>query len=404
MPDDRPLDVVTSHPQLAELARHLRDAGRFAFDTEFVSESTFDPELGLIQVATRDRLALVDPLAVDDLSPFWDVLHDPAVEVVMHAAGEDLWIALRRSGRLPARVVDVQLAAGFVGFGYPISLGQVIQQCVGANLSSGDTRTDWLRRPLSESQLHYALDDVRYLLQAADQIERRLEDLGRRDWVEDEYRELLRAVGSRDDLERWRRLSGLSGLSRRGLEAARRLWLWRRDQARRLNRPARHVLRDDIIITIAKKMPTTPAELEQLRDLPRGMPRDRVAALLDCVRAAKATPDADLPSPGERADESRGLTMVANLLSAVLNRCCAEHKIAAGLVGTVADLKDLARWERAGRPPDARPALAQGWRFEVAGRQLLDVVSGRSTLRVADIDSEMPLEIEPARDDSGARR
>jgi ribonuclease D len=398
MPDDRPLDSIQSPGELAELVDHLRASRRFAFDTEFVSESTFEPDLGLIQIATADRLALVDPLAVGDLTRFWDVLHDPAVEVVMHAAGEDLWIASRRSGRLPARVVDVQVAAGFVGFGYPVSLGHLAHQCLGVTLTTGDTRTDWLRRPLAESQLRYALDDVRHLLRIADLIEGRLDELGRRAWAEGEYVELLRSVEGRDEPERWRRLPGLSGLNRRGLEAARRLWLWRRDQARRVNRPVRHVLRDDVIISLAKKMPASPAELEQLRDMPRGMPRDRVAALLDCVEQARAAPAADLPEPPERHDESRGLAMVANLLSAVLNRCCAEHRVAPGLVGTASDLKDLARWHRAGRPAGHVPALAEGWRADVAGRQLLDVLAGRSTLRVGDIDSEMPLEIEPAPD------
>ncbi len=152
--------LIASQPAMDELVGHLRAAGRFAFDTEFVSEDTFEPILCLIQVATRDRLAVVDPLAVKDLSGFWDVVNDPEIEVVMHAAGEDLRIGRFQSGRLPARVVDVQVAAALIGFGYPLSLGNLIHGILGVSLPGGETRTDWRRRPLTEAQLRYALDDV----------------------------------------------------------------------------------------------------------------------------------------------------------------------------------------------------------------------------------------------------
>src|SRR5262249_18911243 len=160
--------LIITTPQLLALVEHVRAMARFAFDTEVVLEDTFEPVLWLIQVATRERLALIDPLAVRDLDPFWDVVCDPAIEVVMHAAGEDLRICLIKSGRLPRRVYDVQLAAGLAGFSYPLSLVNLVGQVLGVSLSGGETRTDWRRRPLSSGQVEYALDDVRYLLDLAD--------------------------------------------------------------------------------------------------------------------------------------------------------------------------------------------------------------------------------------------
>ena len=145
--------LVTSTAQLHALMDHVRAAGRFAFDTEFVSEETFEPVLCLIQVATRDRLALVDPLAVRDLDPFWDVVCDPSLEVVMHAAGEDLRICRIKTGPPAAHVFDVQIAAGLVGFSYPLSLGNLVSQVLGVSLAGGETRTDWRRRPLSTAQV-----------------------------------------------------------------------------------------------------------------------------------------------------------------------------------------------------------------------------------------------------------
>jgi len=167
MPDE---SLIATPGQLRELIGHVRAAGRFGFDTEFVSEETFEPVLCLIQVATRDRLAVVDPQAVGDLGPFWEVVHDPAVEVVMHAAGEDMRICLLRTGAVPRRVYDVQIAAGLVGYSYPLSLTNLVSQVLKISLPGSETRTDWRRRPLTPAQLRYALDDVRHLLDVADRL------------------------------------------------------------------------------------------------------------------------------------------------------------------------------------------------------------------------------------------
>ena len=168
MADATPEAIITTPAQLKGLVDHLRAIGRFAFDTEFVSEETFEPVLCLIQVATRERLAVIDPLAVRDVSPFWDVVLDPSIEVVMHAAGEDLRICLLRTRALPRRVFDVQMAAGLAGLTYPLSLVNLVGQVLGISLAGSETRTDWRHRPLSAAQLNYALDDVRYLLDVAD--------------------------------------------------------------------------------------------------------------------------------------------------------------------------------------------------------------------------------------------
>src|SRR4051812_3274087 len=211
---------VATRSGLDELVTHLRDAGRFAFDTEFVSEETFEPVLCLVQVATRDRLAIIDPLAVRDLSPFWDVVLDPGVELVMHAASEDLRICRFQTGRVPSHVFDVQVVAGLVGYGYPLSLGNLVNQVLRVSLPGGETRTDWRRRPLSPAQLRYALDDVRHLLDLADRLGVELDRLGRASWAESELAGFVAAIQDRAGEERWRRLPGLHQLNRRGLEVA----------------------------------------------------------------------------------------------------------------------------------------------------------------------------------------
>ena len=383
--------LVTTPDGLAALVDHLRGAGRFAFDTEFVSEDTFDPVLGLIQVATEDRLAAIDPLEVEDLSPFWGVILDPEIEVVTHAAGEDLRIVRVQAGRLPGRVVDVQVAAGLLGFSYPASLGNLVSQVVGVHLAGGETRTDWRRRPLSEAQVRYALDDVRHLLPLADRLEKRLDGLGRLDWAEQEYRALIRRVESRDDDDRWRRLPGLHHLNRRGLEVARRMADWRRDEAKRVDRPLRQVLRDDLLVAIAKRQPTNRRDLEALRDFNRPHLLSQSPAILAVIAAGREVADGDLPEHSERHDEGPGLTMVVNLLAATLARCCAQASVAASLVGSNSDLKELVRWHAEGEPEGRRPDIAAGWRGEVCGSALIDVLAGRLALKIVDPTADVPV-------------
>ncbi|MFO0909114.1 MAG: ribonuclease D [Isosphaeraceae bacterium] len=385
---------ITTPAELAELVAHIRSVGRFAFDTEFVSEQTFEPVLCLVQVATTERLVAIDTIELPDLHPFWDVVTDPLVEVVMHAAGEDLRICRLQTGRVPQRVFDVQIAAGLVGFAYPLSLGNLVSQALKISVFGGETRTDWRKRPLTNSQLRYALDDVRYLLPLADQIRGSLERLGRLAWAEAEFTDFLSEIESRHEADRWKRLSGLHQLNRRGLEVARRLYHWRHEEARRQNRPFRQLLRDDLLVAIAKRQPTTKSDLEALRDFNRPQLLSRSGEILSLIGAALSVPIDELPEPLERHEEGPGLTMVVNLLAAAMANCCAQFRVATGLFGTNSDLKELVRWHVEGRPSDRRPFLASGWRDEVCGEILLDVLAGSRSLRVVDPSADVPVSVE----------
>jgi ribonuclease D len=396
MTDRRVSVAITSQPRFDELVDHLRATGQFALDTEFVSEDTFEPELGLIQVATRERLATIDPLAVADLKPLWEVVLDPNIEVVMHAPSEDLRILKHKTGQLPARVVDVQRAAGLIGLNYPSSLGNLTAACLRVTLDSRETRSDWRRRPLSDAQLRYALDDVRYLHDLYDDIRAKLDKLGRRAWAEEEYRALLQRIDELDDQERWRRLPGLNQLNRRGLEVARRLWEWRRDRARHTNQPLRRVMRDDVLVAIAKRQPVSRADLEALRDIQRTGLRTVANELVALVQEARAVADHELPARLELRDEGRTSGMVVNVLMAVLQRCCSEQQLAASLVGTASDLRELVHWQTS-HDDAPLPTLLRGWRQQACGDLLLEVLAGRRSLRITDPAGEVPLAIDDVR-------
>jgi ribonuclease D len=395
MADEDGAPLIASVSGLEDLVDHVRASGRLAFDTEFVSEETFEPVLCLIQVATRDRLAVVDPLAIGDITPFWDAINDPSIEVVMHAASEDLRICRLKTGTVPQRIFDVQIAAGLVGFGYPLSLGNLVGQALRATVSGGETRTDWRRRPLSSAQLRYALDDVRYLLDLADLFAAQLAEMNRTEWAEAEFARFVTEIANRAPEDRWRRLPGLHLLNRRGLELARRLSSWRYDEARRANRPLRQVLRDDLLVAIAKRQPANRRDLEALRDFNRPHLLHRASDILAVVADAQRVPVDELPEAAGRHEDGPGLTMVVNLLNAALAQCCAEHKVAASLVGSTHDLKELVRWHSQGCPEGHPPDLASGWRATVVGGPLLDVLSGRCALRVVDPQADVPVALEP---------
>jgi ribonuclease D len=386
--------TILNVAQLERLVAHMRDCGRFAFDTEFVSEETFEPVLCLIQVATRERLVIIDPLEVRDLSAFWGVVTDPAVEVVMHAASEDLRICHLRAGKLPEKVFDVQLAAGFVGFSYPLSLVNLVGQVLGITLPGSETRTDWRRRPLSTAQREYALDDVRYLLDLADYLGKRIEELKRTSWANVEFRDLVSAVAERAEEDRWRRLPNLNQLSRRGLEAARQLAFWREDDARRRNRPLRQVMRDDLLVGIAKRLPRNARELEALRDFNRPALLGHTNTILAILDRARTVPEDQLPALSSRPEEPPGVSMVSSMLSAALAQHCAQNQVATALVANATDLRHLVRWHFEERDESRRPLLLQGWRHEFCGQLLLDILDGRLALRVADPGSEFPVALE----------
>jgi ribonuclease D len=402
MPDPpSEVPLISTASGLRELADHLRTSGRFAFDTEFVSEESFEPVLCLVQVATHDRLVVVDPMAIDDFSPFWEAVTDPAVEVVMHAAGEDLRICRFQTGRLPTRVVDVQIAAGLVGYGYPLSLGNLVRQELGISLPGGETRTDWRRRPLSAPQLRYACDDVAHLITLADRLGGRIAAWGRSDWAESEYRRLIATIDARSDEDRWRRLPGLHQLSRRGLETARRLAEWRKEEAKRSNRPLRQIIRDDLLVAIAKRQPSNRRDLEALRDFNRPHLHAKSREILELINEAQTVPLDDLPEHAERHEEGPGLAMVVSLLAATLNQCCAESRISPALVGSSSDLKALVRWFVEECPEGHEPDLVRGWREEVCGRTLVDVLAGRRALRVVDPAADVPVALDPVSKPSG---
>ena len=225
-------DNITTDSQLAELCDRLASAKRIGFDTEFVSEFTYLPDLCLVQVEYDGRLAVIDSHAVDDMKPFWQALVEGDHETICHAGREEFRFCVHSVEDAPKIWFDVQLAAGMIGLEYPISYGKLLQRLLKTNLPKGETRTDWRRRPLTAAQIEYALHDVIHLPQLCDLIKERLDELGRLDWYETEAIAWQENVRASEKRERWRKISGTSGLPARTLSIVKELWRWRDTEAR----------------------------------------------------------------------------------------------------------------------------------------------------------------------------
>lgn len=396
-------DHVTTDRQFTELCAELAEAPVIAFDTEFVSEHTYRPQLCLIQVAAAERMAVIDPQAIGDVTPFWELLAAPGHETLVHAGREELLFCLAAVGRPPTRLFDIQIAAGLVGHEYPAGYGSLMYKLLGTKLHKGETRTDWRRRPLSKNQIAYALDDVRYLESMAAQLRTRLAALDRTAWMEGEMQAWQTEVGATRGGERWRKVSGTSGFSRRSLAVVRELWRWREGEAAKRDWPARRVLRDDLIAELAKRRSSEAGQIRAVRGMERRDLQRALPELAAAVQAGLEIPDDECPATNRREAPAQ-LNVLGQFLSTALMSICRAADLAPSIVGTASDVRELVGYrlgllERTEQ--EEPPLLGRGWRAEVVGRLIDDLLAGRLAIRIGDPTSTDPLVFEPAQGTAG---
>jgi ribonuclease D len=388
-------ELVVSQPeQLVSCLDHLAAAPAIAFDTEFVGEDQYRPELCLVQVATAEQLFVIDPFTSGPLDGFWKILLDPDKTVVVHAGREDLRICNFAIGKPPTNVFDVQIAAGLVGYSFPMGYAGLVQDLLGVRMTKGETLTDWRRRPLHPAQLRYAFDDVRFLLPAWKKLTDRLKRNLRLSWATEEFEAFVKkAVADDATVERWRKVKGIGGLDRRGLAIAREVFGWREAFAQRVNRPPRMLLRDDLLAEIARRSPSRIDDLQTLRGLPRG----EQEAILEAVRRAKSLPPEEFPEIEFRDNDPAHVVLLGSLLSVVLADLCARKRIAANLVASGQDLRAVVRARANGSDlPDV--PLTRGWRSQAILSEILAILDGRHALRIVQPSSNAPLAYLPVND------
>ncbi len=388
--------VITQPQELAACCEQLAGCARFGFDTEFVGEDSYHPRLCLIQVATEQGLFLIDPFTVGPLDAFWEVLLDPAKLVIVHAGREEVRLCHLWSGRTPANLFDLQIAAGLSGLTYPLGHGNLVNHVLGVRLSKGETLTEWRTRPLTRAQIRYAFDDVRYLLAVHQRLSARLEKLGRTEWAREEFARLtVNATpdesGTLTATEKWRKLKGLGSLDRRRLAVVRELYAWREETAARTNRPPRSIVRDDLLIEIARRNPTKPRDLQVVR----GLPKRDLDAIVQTVERARNLPAEKFPALAEREQDPNQVGFVVSILMAALGDFCAREHLAQGLVASSQDIKALVRARLQGEPLDDS-VLTSGWRAGHVLPHLQAILEGRRAVRVRDLRAEAPLDYHDA--------
>lgn len=391
---------ITNDAQLRDYCRRLTQAATIAFDTEFVSEHTYRPQLCLVQVAADGELALIDAMDIDDMTPFWEAIAAPGHETIVHAGRGELDFCLAAIGRLPAELFDVQIAAGLAGVEYPAGYGSLIGKILGVKSNKHETRTDWRRRPLSRRQIDYALDDVVHLKPLRDKLVEQLEVFGRLGWLHDEMAGWQNEVHRAFSHERWRRVSGSASLDARALAILRELWQWREKEAQRRNQPVRRVLRDDLLVELARRKTADPKRIGAVRGLERGDLRRRLPELAAAIGRALELADDDCPEK-HRRDQAPPFAVLGQFLFAALSSICRQSQLAPGLVGTPSDVRELIAYRS--RPNQTAqhepPALARGWRAEVVGNLFDELLSGKMAIRIDNPVSEHPLAFEKLESD-----
>jgi len=362
--DETP-ELITGTDRLEVLCDAVSGEEFYALDTEFHTERTYWPKLALIQVAWRDEVALVDPLAVDP-TPLRRIFEGPGTAVA-HAAGQDLDILRTACGVAPTRIFDTQVAAGFLGMSSP-SLARLCDLVLGVSLAKGDQLSDWLHRPLPTTQLAYAAADVEHLLQLRSVMVDRLERRGRLDWALEECTLVL--PGQRRSVvpeQAWWKVGDVRRLSGRARGVAQEVTAWRERRAAAVDRPRRSVLSDLAVLTIAQRPPRNRQELEKLRGVDgRSLAKGGAAEILEAVERGRELDPSDLHLPPDAA-ESKASQVAVAVCAGLVRQIADELDFDQGLLATRSDIALLA----VGEPS----RLDHGWRHDIAGtpiRRLLD--------------------------------
>jgi len=372
------MDLLKTAQELQDAVDRLSDSAFVTVDTEFIRETTFWPELCLIQLAAPGVTALVDPLAPGmDLKPFFDLMRNERVTKVFHAARQDIEIIFHLGNLIPAPVFDTQIAAMVCGFGDSISYDQLVARITGEKLDKTSRFTDWRHRPLSERQLEYALADVTHLIPVYEHLVSRLERDNRGEWLKEEM-DILTAQETYDlhPDDAWKRLKMRA---RKPIELAvlQQIAAWREREAREKNVPRGRILKDDVLYEVAQQQPRDVAALARLRGVPNGWERSSNAAgLLAAVNAAFAIPKEKLPKLPRPPILPEGTPAAAELIKVLLKLVSEKEGVAAKMLASGDDIERLAAY----REKAEVPALT-GWRREVFGEQVLKLLNGEVGLR-----------------------
>ncbi len=373
--------LVETEVSLIEICNQFKGSSWLAVDTEFEREKTYYPELCLVQVATPDRVAVIDPLALDNLQALFDLLYDSSITKVFHAARQDLEIFYHLQKAIPQPLFDTQIAAPLLGYNEQTGYANLVNLMLGVALSKAHTRTDWKRRPLQQAQLQYAADDVIYLGQVYSSLLRQLQQHGRLGWLAEDFAALSDANLYEPDPETvWKKNRGAKKLKGKQLSVMQQLAAWRERRARTENLPRNWLIRDEVIVDLAQLQPQSKSDLSRLKGLSERLIHRHGEEILKIVKTA-AQQD---PVPLTKSQSHKSLNTMeeakVDALTALVRLIANDNHLHPNIL---ASRKELGKFVR----DESDSSLLKGWREHLVGKELKAFLDGKRTFQI--IDNQM---------------
>ncbi len=372
--------LLSSGPELQALCEQLKTAAAFGIDTEFIGETSYMPILCLIQISIGDQVHLVDPMALDDLSPLLALVSDPAILKICHAGEQDLAILAQRAGARPANVMDTQVLGGLVGLGYPLSYARLVEYFCGVTLAKAHTYSAWNRRPLAPAQHEYAIDDVKYLSAIYAALSQRLSSHTRHAWATAACEERCdAAVRPNDPQLAYLKLKAPRSMNPLQLAALRELCAWREQLAFEHNLPARTMLPDNVLRDIAKQLPARASSLNNIKEFPSRELASYAEFIVSLIARLKKQPESAFPAAADEIDESPDARVFGETAWALAQTICIANHVSTALVASQTDVLEFAYLLR-GAKPLTNHKLASGWRHECLGKALLECLTAQRSI------------------------
>ncbi|MDH5518439.1 MAG: ribonuclease D [Gammaproteobacteria bacterium] len=370
--------TVSNQQQLQDCCDALAGSPFLAVDTEFLREKTYYSKLALIQVANESLTYIIDPIAIDNLDSFFELINNPAITKVLHSASQDYEIFYNLQGKLPKPIFDTQIAASLLGYGEQIGYANLVKNILDIEVDKSQTRTDWTRRPLNQKQLSYAASDVIFLAQIYPVMQDKLKQLDRTEWLADDFEQLT--DNSRYQVNprlMWKKIRSASRLPANKLSIVQELAAWREAQAIKRNIPRKRVMSDDVIVDIANQQPETVVALKEIRQINPRLSDNELQELLNCVHSGLSKPEDEWPRFARKHKPSTEESAIVDILSAIVQLKAAKNNISPAFICSKKDLIKLIGG-------DTESLLYQGWRKILVGDSIKRFLSGDLRLYIHD--------------------